>query len=114
MSLNQFKIEKVYRVFSFRDHRNGQISHDIFDNLSREPRGWRPVFGTGTTNLELAKKRLTMCEKNLWFKNQHKQRRRREAEDNRYRKRLHDRFTGKVPTVSSNFDWSKYDKMLTG
>ena len=64
------------------------------------------------SNLQRNKKRLTMCEKNLWFKEQHKQRRHREVEDVRYRKRLHERLQNATP--SNSFDWSKYDEMQSG
>jgi hypothetical protein len=110
MSLQRFEIEKVYFVASRRNHKTGEITHEIVDNLSRLPRGWRPVFGTGSTSLEIVEKRLSQCDKGIWFKNEHKRRRKREAEDSRHRKRLHERYLDR--RSKAGFDWSKYEKML--
>lgn len=82
-------IEKIYFVVSFRDHRTGNINYQLGDNFTQIPRGGRRVFGTGHYNRELAVERLRKCEDGLWFKEQRRERKQREAEDARLRKRIH-------------------------
>ncbi len=110
------EIERVYLVASKRNHKTGEITHEVMDNLSRFPRGWRPVFGTGSTNLEIVERRLTQCDKGVWFRNEHKRRRKRESEDSHHRKKLHERYLGRRSKTGrqskTEFDWSKYDEML--
>lgn len=104
------EVEKVYFVASKRNHQTGVITYEIFDNLGRLPRGYRSVFGTGSLSLDVVRQRLSQCEKGVWFKNEHNRRRRREAEDNNYRKKLHEKFLNRGR--KTGFDWSKYEKMM--
>ena len=83
------KLEKIYFVVSFRDHRNGGVNYELADNYASIPRGSRRVFGTGHYDRTLVMQRLRKCENGTWFKEQHADRRRRDKEDERYRQRLH-------------------------
>ena len=80
---------KVYFVVSSRNHRTGQISFSLGDNLVKLPRGARRIYGTGHYNRGIVMSRLQKCEGGEWFPEQHKARKSREREDSKLRKKLH-------------------------
>jgi hypothetical protein len=82
-------LEKIFFVVSTRNHRTGEINYELADNYTRLPRGVRRVFGTGHYDRGLVMKRLQKCRDGVWFKEQHKERRKREEEDTRVRQRIH-------------------------
>ena len=82
-------LEKIYFVVSLRDHLSGGISYELADNYSQLPRGARRVFGTGHYNRDLVVKRLEKCRAGTFFKEQRRERQKREEEDVRLRKRIH-------------------------